>query len=321
MKLVIPGGAGHVGQVVARAFARDGHDVVVLSRSPRASRGGDATARVVAWDGSTLGPWVRELEGADALLNLAGYSVDCRYTPANRARILDSRLESTRALGAAIARCAQPPRVWLQASTATIYAHTYGAAHDESGLLGGGEADAPDTWQFSIDVAKRWEAAFEAAPAPRTRKLALRSAMTMSPTPGSVFAVLSRLARLGLGGAVAGGRQFVSWIHGDDFVSALRFLITRDEIQGPVNLASPNPLPYAEFMRALRRAWGMPIGLPATRWMLEIAAFMLRTESELVLKSRRVVPGRLLNAGFTFAHPDWPRAAADLAGRLRARAD
>ncbi|MBM4383079.1 MAG: DUF1731 domain-containing protein [Deltaproteobacteria bacterium] len=318
MKLVIPGGAGHVGQVVAKAFAGEGHEVVVLSRSPNAV-GATGPVRVVAWDGETVGPWARELEGADALLNLAGHTVDCRYTPANRARILSSRVASTRALGEAVARCAQPPRVWLQASTATIYAHTLGAAWDESGVLGGGEPGAPDTWRFSIDVAKRWEAAFEAAPTPHTRKLALRTAMTMSPTRGSVFAVLSRLARFGLGGAVAGGRQFVSWVHGEDFVSALRFLIAHGEISGAVNVASPNPLPYAEFMRALRSAWGMPIGLPATRWMLEMAAFALRTESELVLKSRRVVPGRLLQAGFAFAHPDWPRAAADLVARLRAR--
>lgn len=313
MKLVIPGGSGHVGGVVARAFARDGHEVVVLSRTPEA-----APWRTAAWDGRTLGGWAREFEDADAVLNLAGASVDCRYTPANRARILDSRLASTRVVGEAIAQCAQPPRVWLQASTATIYAHTLGAPNDENGALGGSEADAPDTWRFSIEVATRWERALAEAATPRTRKVALRSAMTMSPTPGGVFATLSRLARLGLGGPVAGGRQFVSWLHQDDFLAALNFLIAHEEIEGAVNLASPNPLPYAEFMRALRRAWGMPLGLPATAWMLEIAAFVLRTESELVLKSRRVVPGRLLQAGFVFKHAEWASAATDLVARSRA---
>ncbi len=313
MKLVIPGGSGHVGQGVARAFAADGHEVVVLSRTPRPEKW-----RTVAWDGRALGPWARELDGADAVLNLAGHTVDCRYTPANRARILDSRIESTRALGEAIAQCAEPPRIWLQASTATIYAHTFGAPHDENGALGGDEPAAPDTWRFSIEVATRWERAFAEAAAPRTRKIALRTAMTMSPAPGSVFAVLSGLARLGLGGPVAGGRQFVSWIHEHDFLAALRFLIARDDFAGAVNLAAPNPLPYAEFMRALRQAVGMPIALPATAWMLELAAFVLRTESELVLKSRRVIPGRLLKAGFTFAHAEWPAAARELVARSRA---
>jgi hypothetical protein len=319
MKLVIPGGSGHVGREVARAFSAEGHEVVVLSRTPRPE-----PWRTVAWDGKTLGPqaphqgnWVRELESADAVLNLAGHTVDCRYTPANRARILDSRLDSTRAVGAAIAQCARPPRLWLQASTATIYAHSFGPAHDEAGVLGGAEPGAPETWRFSIDVATRWERALAEAATPHTRRVALRSAMTMSPEPGSVFAVLSRLARLGLGGPVAGGKQFVSWIHVDDFLAALRFLIAREDLSGAVNVCSPNPLPYAELMRALRRAWGMPIGLPATTWMLELAALALRTESELVLKSRRVVPGRLLQGGFAFAHADWSAAARDLVVRAR----
>jgi uncharacterized protein (TIGR01777 family) len=286
---------------------------VVLSRTPRPEKW-----RTVAWDGRTLGDWARELEGADALLNLAGHTVDCRYTPANRARILASRLDSTRVVGEAIARCARPPRTWLQASTATIYAHTLGQAHDENGAIGGSEPGAPETWRFSIEVATRWERAQAEAATPLTRKLALRSAMIMSTAPGSVFAVLSRLARLGLGGPVAGGAQFVSWIHEHDFLAALRFLIARDDLSGAVNVAAPSPLPYADFMRALRRAWGMPLGLPATAWMLEIAAFVLRTESELVRKSRRVVPGRLLRSGFEFVHEQWPGAARDLVARLRA---
>lgn len=314
MKLVIPGGSGQVGRAVARSFSAEGHEVVVLSRAPRPE-----PWRTLAWDGKTRGAWSDELDGADVVLNLAGHTVNCRYTPVNRARILDSRLDSTRAVGTAIARCSRPPRVWLQASTATIYAHTLGPAHDEAGALGGDEPDAPETWRFSIEVATRWERVLAEAETPRTRRVALRSAMTMSPAPGGVFAVLSRLARLGLGGPVAGGRQYVSWIHEDDFLAALRFLIARDDFSGPVNLAAPSPLPYAEFMRALRRAWGMPIALPATAWMLELAAMLLGTESELVLKSRRVVPGRLLQGGFTFGQPDWPAAAQDLVARMRAQ--
>lgn len=313
MKIVIPGGTGQVGTVLARAFHDDGHEVVVLSRDPR-----PAPWRTGRWDARTVGGWAGELEGADVVINLAGRSVNCRYNAANRAAILDSRVDSTRAVGEAIARCARPPRVWLQASTATIYAHRYDAPNDErTGILGGSEPDAPDTWRFSIEVARAWEAALAAADTPRTRKVALRSAMVMSPDRGGIFDTLLGLVRRGLGGRAGDGRQYVSWVHEADFVRALRWLIEHEEIDGAVNIASPNPLPYADFMRALRRAWGTRIGLPATEWMLEIGVRLLRSETELVLKSRRVVPGRLLEAGFTFQHPAWPAAAEELCARWR----
>lgn len=310
MKIVIPGGSGQVGTMVARAFHRDGDEVVVLSRRPRA-----VPWRVVIWDGVRLGPWVNELDGADVLLNLTGRSVNCRYTAGNRREILDSRLQSTRIIGQALAALHRPPRVWLQASTATIYAHRYDAPNDEiTGIIGGGEVDAPGTWQFSIDVARAWEAAFDGVHAPATRKVTLRSAMTMSADPGGVFDALLALVRRGQGGRVGDGRQFMSWIHEHDFVRAMRWLIAHDDVDGVVNIASPNPLPNAEFMRALREAWGTRVGLPTTRWMLEIGAMLLRTESELVLKSRRVVPRRLLDRGFEFAYPHWPNAARELCG-------
>lgn len=315
MKVVIPGGSGQVGNVLARAFHSDGHEVVVLSRAPAA-----APWRVVPWDGRTPGGWVGEVDGADALINLAGRSVNCRYNPANRRAILDSRVHSTRAVGEAIGRVARPPRVWLQASTATIYAHRYDAANDEAtGIVGGVERDAPDTWRFSIDVARAWEKELEAAVVPRTRKVAMRSAITLSPDPGGAFDTLSWLVRLGLGGRAGDGRQFVSWIHDADFVRAVYWLIQHEELDGIVNLASPNPVPNAEFMRVLRRAWSMPVGLPATAWMLEVGAIAMRTETELILKSRRVVPGRLLAGGFRFDFPDWPAAAEDLSRRARGR--
>jgi uncharacterized protein (TIGR01777 family) len=313
MKIIIPGGTGQVGTVLARAFHRDGHEVVVLSRTPRA-----APWRVVPWDARTVGDWAAELDGADAVINLAGRSVNCRYTPANRRAIKESRVDSTRAVGAVIARAARPPRVWLQASTATIYAHRYDAPNDETtGLLGGAERDAPDTWRFSIDVATSWERALDEVAVPGTRKVKLRSAMVMSPDRGGVFDVLLGLVRRGLGGPTGDGRQYVSWIHDEDFVRAVSWLIERDTLEGPVNLAAPNPVPNAEFMRALREAWGIRFGLPATAWMLEVGAFFLRTETELVLKSRRVVPGRLLQDGFTFRFPAWPEAARDLCRRWR----
>lgn len=331
MKLVIPGGTGQIGTLLARHFHAAGHEVVVLSRTPAAV---PVPWRVAAWDAETVGSWSAELDGANAVVNLAGRSVNCRYSAANRKLIRDSRVNSTRAVGAAVRTCTRPPRVWLQMSTATIYAHTLGPAHDEAtGVVGGAEPGVPDTWRFSTDVATSWEAAAN-TDTPATRKVLLRTAMVMSPDRGGVFDVLSGLVRKGLGGRAGAGDQFVSWIHGDDFCRAVEWLIdpsapsagekgpTRNrsgtELSGPVNVCAPNPLPNAEFMRALRRAWGVRVGLPATRWMLELGAFAMRTETELVLKSRRVVPGKLLASGFEFRYPEWPAAAADLATRKSA---
>jgi uncharacterized protein (TIGR01777 family) len=225
---------------------------------------------------------------------------------------MESRLRSTRVVGEAVASARRPPRVWLQASTATIYAHRYDAPNDEAtGILGGMEPDAPDTWRFSIDVATSWERIFGGIATPNTRKVAMRSAVIMSGDRGSAFDILLRLVRFGLGGRSGDGRQFVSWIHGDDFVAAVRWLIDR-EMSGTVNVASPNPVPNDAFMRALRAAWGIRIGLPSPAWLIEAGAMAIRTESELVLKSRRVVPGRLRDAGFNFQWPDWSAAARDL---------
>ena len=311
MKVVIPGGSGQVGTILSRAFTASGAEVVVLSRHAYA-----APWRVVEWDGATAGGWCSEIDGSDVVINLAGHTVNCRYDAANRRKILDSRVLSTRAVGQAIAAAKKAPGVWLQAGTATIYAHRYDADNDErAGLIGGDEPNAPEKWRFSIRVAKAWEAAALETEVPQTRKVLLRSAMVMSPDRGGVFATLLRLVRLGLGGPVGGGRQFVSWIHYEDFVRAVNWLIDHQELSGVVNVAAPGPLPYADFMQALRRAVGVPVGLPATRWMLEIGALVLRTETELILKSRRVVPARLLESEFSFLYPAWPAAAEELAGQ------
>lgn len=310
MKVVIPGGSGQVGQILQRGLRSVGHEVVVLSRRPGLGE--------VAWNGETQGDWAREVDGADAVINLAGRSVNCRYDADNRRRIMESRVRSVRAVGQAIASAARPPRVWLQASTATIYAHRYDAPNDER--TGRIDPTGPETWRFSLDVAQAWEAALEEAETPQTRKVALRSAMTMSPDPGGVFDTFLRLVRHGLGGAQGDGRQYVSWIHEDDFVAAALFLLDHD-LSGPVNLSSPNPLPNRDFMRELRRAFGTAFGVPLPAPFIEFGAWAMRTESELVLKSRRVVPTRLSEAGFRFAYPEWEEAARDLVARWRLRKD
>jgi len=313
MKIVIPGGTGQVGTVLARAFHNGGHDVTVLSRKPA-----DAPWRVVQWDGETLGDWIAEIDGADVVINLAGQSVNCRYTKENRRILIDSRIRSTRVVGQAIAQAKRSPRVWLQASTATIYAHRYDAPNDEAtGIIGGSEPGAPDTWRFSIDIVTKWEREVNEAPTPLTRKVLMRSAIVMSPDPGGPFDTLLRLVRFGLGGRSGDGKQYISWIHDQDFMRAALWLIQHEELDGPVNLAAPNPLPNSQFMQKLREAWGISFGLPATQWMLELGAFLLRSETELILKSRRVVPSRLLESGFTFQLPTWIEAARDLCTRWR----
>lgn len=303
-----------MGMVLARAFHERGDEVVVFSRTQTNA----PPWRVVQWDGETLGDWASEFEGADAVINLAGQSVNCRYTAENRRIIIDSRVKSTRVVGQAIAQSDHPPRVWLQASTATLYAHRYDAPNDEAtGIIGGSEPNAPDMWRFSIDVVKKWERELNAAATPNTRKVLMRSAVVMAPDRGGSFELLLRLVRFGLGGSAGDGKQYVSWIHDQDFVRATDWLIQRDELEGAVNLAAPNPLPNAEFMKTLRRAWGMPFGLPATEWMLELGAWALRSETELILKSRRAIPTRLLDSGFTFEFPNWADAASDLCTRWR----
>src|SRR5437660_9554525 len=238
MKIVIPGGSGQVGTVLARAFHKRGDEAVVLSRKAI-----HAAWRGVQWDGETLGDWVPEIEGADAVINLAGQRVNCRYNDQNRRLIKDSRVSSTKVIGDAITQAWNPPRVWLQASTATIYAHRFDAPNDEAtGVIGGSEPNAPDTWQFSIDVATSWERALKQSPTPHTRRVAMRSAIMMNPDPGSPFSTLLQLVKLGLGGAAGDGRQYISWIHDQDFVSAVLWLIEHEEMEGPINLAAPNPL-------------------------------------------------------------------------------
>src|SRR5256884_5588471 len=309
-RVVLAGGSGFIGSFLREKIARD-YDIVVLTRSPR-ENDGDITQ--VPWDGRTLGEWTRELDGARALINLSGRSVNCRYNARNRRDILESRVETTWILGEAIARSREPPPVWLNASTATIYKHTFDRQMDEATGEIGATPEAKDA--FSIEVARAWEEALFEAPTPATRKVALRTAMVFAASKGGVYLVLRGLTRWGLGGAIAGGHQYISWIHEADFCRAVEWLIDRDDFSGPVNLASPNQIPQREMMRIIRRELGVPFGLPATRRMLEVAAFVHRTEAELIIKSRRVAPGRLLASAFQFLFPRMEDAVREIESRL-----
>lgn len=302
-----------MGSVLARAFHKDGHEIVVLGRHPKPE-----AWRTECWNIADISQWSDKLDGSDIVINLAGRSVNCRYMTGNRKQILESRVKSVQAIGRALSNVKRPPVLWLQASTATIYAHTYDVPNDEfSGIMGGNEPNTPDAWRFSVQVATDWEKALDEIQVPAIRKIKLRSALILSPDSGGIFDTLLGLVRKGLGGASGDGHQYVSWIHEADFVRAIYFLIEHESMEGAVNIASPNPLSNREFMADLRQAWGTNIGLPSAKWMLEVGAFFLRTETELILKSRRVIPGRLLREGFSFRYPNWRDAARELCIRWK----
>jgi hypothetical protein len=304
-RIVIAGGSGFLGQILSRHFRAKGCEVVVLTRKVK----GVMDVREVLWDAEHLGEWSQELDGVEAVINLTGRTVNCRYNAKNRREIMESRVNSTRVMGEAISKCGRPPRVWLNGSTATIYKHTFGPAHGESGEIGE-TVEAQDA--FSIEVARAWEKALADANTPTTRKVALRAAMVLGKGENSVFPMLRRLARSGLGGRMGSGRQFVSWIHELDFCRAVEWIFDREELVGPINVAAPNPVTNAEMMKIFRKTVGAPFGLPASQWMLEIGAFVLRTEVELMIKSRKVIPKRLLESGFVFKFPTMQEAVESL---------
>lgn len=278
---------------LTRCFVAKGWEVVGLARR---TEGLDEGCRFVKWDGQSLDSWAKELEGAVALINLVGRTVNCRYNDINKAEIINSRVDSTQVLGKAIAQCANPPEVWLNSSTATIYRHAEDFPQGDEGEIGSG---------FSVEVAKAWEKAFfKSVVQEHVRKVALRTAMVMADEPGTVFRYLMNLAKFGLGGKVASGRQMISWIHVEDFCRVVEWLIEHKEIDGSVNVAAPDPITNAEAMHRFRVAASCPIGLPAAKWMAELGAFVLKTETELIFKSRWVVPTRLQTEGFVFKYPE-----------------
>lgn len=302
-----------MGAAIRRHLNPERYRITTVTRNPKSPND-------VHWDGETMGPWVDVLDGSDVVINLAGRRVHCRYNEDNLKEMMSSRILSTQIIGQAIAQCSTPPGIWLQASTATIYAHTFGPANDEAtGQLGGSEPGVPKVWNYSIQIAKNWEAELERADTPATQKVALRTAIMMGIDKDSAFDIFSGLTRKGLGGKLGSGRQYVSWVHERDLVRAMEFIIESD-LAGPVNISAPNPLPQAEFAEHLRRAWGIGFGLPAMPWMINLGAWFLNGDSELVMKSRRVVPRRLLEAGFKFDFSDWGPAAKDLADQMRAKA-
>jgi uncharacterized protein (TIGR01777 family) len=303
--IVIFGANGFLGRYLTRHFTRQGREVVAVARR---REGWSGDGMFLEWDGRSAGPWELALEGAEAVINLAGRSVNCRYTAENRREILESRLASTRAIGRAIAGCKVPPKVWLNAGTATWYRHAEDKPQDDwQGEPGDG---------FSCDVARAWEEAFFEAMVPaETRKVALRIGMVLANEEATVFDVLRKLTACGLGGAMGGGAQRISWIHMEDFLRAVEFVVNDAFLSGAVNVTAPEFPTNREWMRIFRESVGMPIGLPASRWMLEIGARLMRTETELVLKSRWAEPLRLHDEGFRWR---WARAV-DAVADLQAR--
>lgn len=292
-KVVLAGGTGFVGQALEQRFKELGAEVKVISRQ----------APHIPWENQSA--IVQALEGAELLINLAGRSVNCRYTPENRRLILESRTKTTRQLGESILACQRPPALWINSSTATIYRHAEDRPMtEESGEVGSG---------FSVDVAKAWEEAFFAFDLPATRRVALRIAIVLD--DGGVMGPLRNLVRFGLGGAQGSGRQQFSWIHMEDLFRIVRFLQEHPKLDGVFNASAPHPVTNRELMSGLRRAMGVPIGLPAPSWLLELGARLIRTETELVLKSRWVLPERLQRAGFTFRFDTLEKALQEIVAR------
>jgi uncharacterized protein (TIGR01777 family) len=297
-KIILAGGTGFLGQSIINHL--DQYEFVVLCRRPEAQA---HNVRYVKWDGKTLGTWAAEIEGCFAVINLVGRSVDCRYTEENKKEIITSRVNATSVLGQAIQQCAVPPSLWINCASSAIYREAPDRPMDEE-TAEYGEG-------FSVNVCKEWEKTFDSFETPGTRKVLYRISLVLGKDAG-VFPVFQRLVKFGLGGKQGNGEQYMSWIHETDFVKSIKWIIDHNELEGVFNCAAPNPTTNAEFMRLMRKENHMPIGLPATVWMLKVGAWIIGTEAELILKSRRVVPARLTQSGYRFEYPDVHKAIIDL---------
>jgi len=298
-KLLIAAGTGFLGKVLANHFKNKFDEIVILTRGKSQTIDG---IKYVNWNARTFTGWEKELENATVLINLAGKSVDCRYTKGNKKEILWSRIESTKILNKAVLKCQNPPKHWLNSSTATIYRFSLDKQMDEiDGEIGN---------DFSINVALSWEKAFFKTETPNTLKTALRTSIVLGKN-GGAFIPLKTLAKIGFGGKQGKGNQFVSWIHEDDFAHAVDFIIEK-EMSGMINIVSPTPIRNVDFMEKLRKAIGFPFGIPLNTFFLKIGSFLIRTETELVLKSRNVIPKRLLENGFEFKFGEIDKAFRDL---------
>lgn len=302
-KIIIAGGSGFIGEEMIRYFGKDNTIVILTRQLPNSSNNRNqytsltstelSNITFIQWDGETIGPWQKELEAADMIVNMAGKSVNCRYTAKNKQEIIDSRVNATKIIGEAIHQLVQPPKLWINASSATIYRHAEDTPQDE--LTGEIKDD------FSVRVCKQWEETLYAQRTPFTRKVALRMAITLG--SGGVMIPYFNLLKFGLGGKQGSGKQMYSWVHIEDTCRMIEYLYEQDELEGTFNCSSPNPVSNEQFMETLRKITHTKIGLPAFEWMLKLGAFVIGTETELVLKSRWVVPTKILQAGFVFKYP------------------
>ncbi|HEU4554961.1 MAG TPA: TIGR01777 family oxidoreductase [Chitinophaga sp.] len=306
-KIVIAGGTGFIGQGLIDHFGKE-NDLVILTRHPKRNHG---RVTYACWDGRTLGGWETLLEHADLLINLTGKSVNCRYTQKNKQEIFDSRTNATTVLGEAIRTLAHPPGLWINAASATIYRHAEDRPMDE--FTGEIEND------FSVQVCKKWEQTFNDITLPYTRKIILRIAVTLGPQ-GGVMQPYLNLVKWGLGGQQGNGRQMFSWVHITDVCRMIAWLYEQPQLAGAFNCSAPNPVPNKTFMHTLRKAGGHYIGLPAPAWMLALGARIIGTETELLLKSRWVLPTRITQAGFTFRYPQLQPAFENILQQLPRKA-
>ncbi len=296
MRIILAGGSGFLGEAIKEYFENTGNEIFVLTRNPK-------RVNEIYWDAKSLGDWSNIIENSDVLINFVGKSVDCRYTESNKLEILQSRILSTEVLQEAVNGCKRPPKIWINASSATIYAHSETKEMTEAnGIIGD---------DFSMNVCKKWEGEFFKISNPNVRKVAIRTSIVLG-VNGGAFPKLKLISKLGLGGKQGIGNQMVSWIHILDFCRAIDFVISNDNIDGPINLTAPKPIQNQRFMKIYRSALKINFGLPSPKFLLEIASFFLRTETELLLKSRNVIPEFLIKAGFEFLFPDSKSCIEDL---------